>query len=299
MSNLYTVTATLLNLRSSTSTADNSNIITRLKNGEVVDVTDASQADWYKVNALNRSPAISGYVASKYLKQVDPSAPVTSPGYLKPVNLPPNNDSRRNNHAAWQYPLGEPAMPFITAADVPGRIDDIYNIVNYLAVDISARYARDVHTYCNIYAYDFCYLSNVFLPRVWWTDKALLDLKNGQTVQALYGVTVNEMTANQLYTWLELWGADFGWTRTYDLDDLQNQVNQGKTGLISGPNVNAEQSGHICCVIPEKGTEVAMRTGGNVVCPVLSQAGAQNLRFYNNNRWWLLSIIKEFGFWYV
>jgi len=51
--------------------------------------------------------------------------------------------------------------------------------------------------------------------------------------------------------------------------------------------------------MPEKDNHVATRSGGNVVCPLLSQAGAQNLRFYNNNKWWLLPQIKEFGFWYL
>src|SRR5665213_647969 len=299
MANLYTVTATLLNLRSSTFSGDSSNVITRLKNGEVIDVVDASQADWYKVRAINRNPVVEGFAASQYLTQVDPSSPVNNIGLLKPVNLDPNPASRRNNHGALQYPHSEPDMPRVSATTTHDRISQMYDIVNYLAVDTSARYRKDVYTYCNIYAYDYCYLSNVFLPRVWWTQKAIIALQSGQVLKPLYEVNVTEMNANALYAWLEEWGQDFGWTRTYDLNELQNEVNQGRNGLISGPNVNPNRSGHICCVIPEKDNHVATRSGGNVVCPLLSQAGAQNLRFCNNNKWWLLPQIKEFGFWYL
>lgn len=264
-----------------------------------MDVTDASRSDWYKVKTVNRIPAAEGFVASQYLKKTDPVAPVVSPGYLKPVNLASNAASRRNNHAAWQYPLSEPDMPMVTAIAVADCINNMHDVVNYLEVDKSARYARDEHTYCNIYAYDYCYLCKVFLPRVWWSSKALMDLRAGKPVSPVYEVSVSELNANALYAWLEQWGADFGWHRTYDLTELQDQVNQGKAGVISGPNINPLRSGHICCVIPERGDKTASRIGAAVVCPLLSQAGAKNLRYYNNNKWWLLPQIKEFGFWYV
>lgn len=143
------------------------------------------------------------------------------------------------------------------------------------------------------------FLSGAFLPRVWWMDKALLDLSQGKAVVPKYGITVHELNANALYAWLEEWGNEFSWQRTYDLDLLQTKVNEGRLGIICGANKNPGRSGHICCVVPEKESKTATRQETKVVCPLLSQAGAVNLPFYNNNRWWFLPQIKEFGFWYM
>jgi hypothetical protein len=303
MANLYKVKAVSgLRLRSSAFSGNKENIITVLKTDELVDVTDSTMADWYKVLTTSRTPNITGFAASDYLETyVQPAAPASTgvAGILKPVNLPPNSASRRNNHAAWQYPLGEPDLPKVTSADVQTRIGGMHNIVNYLEVDKSARYRVDEHTYCNIYAFDYCYLGNAFIPRVWWTYKALQKVLAGMDVKPVYGVSVVELNANSIYAWLEEWGDDYGWVRTYDLTVLQDNVNQGKVGVISGPNVNPQRSGHICCVIPEKDGNVATRSGNTVICPLLSQSGAKNIKLYNNNRWWLLPQIKEFGFWYL
>jgi len=301
MGDLYIVTASALYLRSSASSKDKLNIITILRNDEVVEVTDASSATWYKVTTTQRSPNISGFASGKYLKKDGtpddaPAQPVQTT--FGPVNLPPNMASRRSNHAAWQYPLSEPDMPMVTSNEPATRVDEMYDVVNYIAVDTSARYKVDEHTYCNIYAYDYCYLCNTFLPRVWWTDKALQVVLSGGNVKPIYESTVIELNANAIFKWLEDWGDKYGWVRTYDLTDLQDNVNQGKVGVISGPNVNPRRSGHICCVIPEKDGFKAMRSDNTVTIPLLSQAGAKNIRFYNNNKWWVLPQIKEFGFWY-
>lgn len=297
--NNYSVIASALNIRSTPSSFNSGNIISRLKNQEEVTVTDATIADWYKIKTIQRNPALEGYVSSKYLQEIT-SAAVDSIGYLTPVNLPPNSKSRRNNHDGFPFPLSEPDMPKMgNTTDLISRINTMHQIVNYLSVDTSERYKRDDHTYCNIYAYDYTYLCGVFLPRVWWTDKSLIELKEGKTLSPKYEITVDEMNANGLFDWLEMWGDNFGWTRTYDLDELQNKINEGKVGVISGHNINPRNSGHICCVLPEKDNLVATRVGGKVTCPLLSQAGARNLRYYNNNRWWFLKQIKDFGFWYV
>lgn len=296
----YVVTASLLNLRSSPA-ADEGNILTVLKEQEVVEVIDSSDEEFYKVSCINRKPVVDGYASKKYLAPI-PAAPVTpDTGYLKPVNLKGNYASRRDNHAAWQYPLTESSMPRVDPmASVADKINAMHNIIAYLQVDKSARYQRDVHTYCNIYAYDYCYLAGVFLPRVWWRGKALLDLKAGQNVSPLYGITVDEVSANGLFAWLEDWGGDYGWIRTYDLNELQAKVNEGRVGVICAANIHTALSGHICCVIPEKGDRIATRSSGVVVCPLLSQAGGKNLPYYNNNKWWV-NLAKEFkgyGYWY-
>jgi hypothetical protein len=295
----YYVTADRLNLRSAP-VIDPANVITLLKNQEVVILLDDSNKAFFKVNCTQEQPPVSGYVSSAYLKQV--STMVTQQtGWMRPVNLPANAASRRDNHAAWQYPLGESNMPGIDPqADMATRIARMHQIVDWLAVDKSARYQRDAHTYCNIYAYDYCYLCGVFLPRVWWQAKALMALQGGQTLNPVYGVNVDELTANGLFGWLQEWGADYQWTRTYSLDDLQNQVNLGYLGVICAANVNANRSGHICFVIPETDDKKATRVNGAVTCPLLSQAGAVNLPYYNTNSWWvsLAAEFRGFGFWY-
>jgi hypothetical protein len=176
----------------------------------------------------------------------------------------------------------------------------MHAIVAYLAVEKSLRYRPDVHTYCNIYAYDFCYLAGIFLPRVWWTQKSILKLQAGTPVLATYESTVLELSANSLFAWLTEWGDDFRWTRTYDLDDLQSNVNQGNVGVICAANIHPNSSGHICCVLPETPEHPAMRAGGKVICPLLSQAGRHNFSYYNNNSWWvrLAANYRGIGYWY-
>jgi hypothetical protein len=296
----YFVTVSLLNLRSTPAVA-NGNVLTVLKDQEVVEVTDASDAAFYKVSCINRKPVVDGYVSKKYLAPVQAIPVAAATAYLKPVNLKGNYASRRDNHAAWQYPLTESNMPMVDPnANAADRIATMHSIIAYLQVDKSARYRRDTHTYCNIYAYDYCYLARVFLPRVWWRGKALLDLKAGQTIAPIYDVTVDEINANGLFAWFEDWGDDFGWTRTYDLNELQTKVNEGRVGVICAANINPQVSGHMCCVIPEKDDRAATRSSGSVVCPLLSQAGAQNLPYYNNNKWWVTqaSRFKGAGYWY-
>lgn len=295
----YFVTASLLNLRSSPALAEG-NVLTVLKHQEIVDVMDTSNPSFYKVSCLKRNPVITGYASVSYLKPAD-NLVLDNIKYLEPVNLNPNASSRRDNHGAWQYPLSELDMPKIDQqASVNERINAMHSIVRYLQVDQSARYKRDVHTYCNIYAYDYCYLTGAFLPRVWWTSKSLIALKAGGTVNPVYNVTVREINANSLFSWLEDWGYDYHWTRTYDLDELQTMVNEGKIGVICAANINPEVSGHICCVIPEKEGYNATRSSGRVVCPLLSQAGGMNFQYYNNNNWWVKSSsrFREYGFWY-
>lgn len=298
----YFVTASILNLRSSPSTTDNNNILTRLNNKEVLEVEDASNPDWYKVNCINRKPTIEGFAASRYLQKLNGDVTDTV-NTIQAVNLKPNSSSRRNNHGGFQYPLSEPDMPRITS-NTSNKVDVMHQIVSWLAVDKSARYQREPgKTYCNIYAFDYCYLTNAYLPRVWWTDRSLLKLQQGQALEAIYGVTVDEINANGLFRWLNEWGDDFGWTRTYDLTELQSKVNEGRTGIICGSNINPTHSGHICCVIPETNNITALRRDNKVICPLTSQAGLSNFQLNTDARfrdyeWWRFNSIGHFGFWY-
>ena len=55
-------------------------------------------------------------------------------------------------------------------------------LADWLGVESSERYARSAtQTFCNVYAADYCYLAEAYLPRVWWTDSALLRLGAGES----------------------------------------------------------------------------------------------------------------------
>ena len=65
--------------------------------------------------------------------------------------------------------------------------EQLLEIVNYLdsANTSHLRYKpKSRTTYCNIYAYDYCYLAGVFLPRTWWTGPALRRMRDGESLWA-------------------------------------------------------------------------------------------------------------------
>jgi hypothetical protein len=158
-------------------------------------------------------------------------------------------------------------------------------------------------TFCNIYAYDYCFLAGAFIPRVWWTSSALTRLERGEEVPVSIGNTVVEVNANALSDWFEEHGRTFGWRRTFDLDDLQQAANAGAVGIIVARRAQSNRSGHITAVAPESGAIQAVRKDGAVSAPVQSEAGARNhARGTGTGRWWLRSEsggpkFSRFGFW--
>lgn len=194
------------------------------------------------------------------------------------------------------YPLSE--------ADRPGRAlgtpAELEAIVRYLDVEKSPRYKRtDSQTFCNIYACDYCYLAGVYLPRVWWTPRALADLDAAKPVAAKYAETVMELNANALYTWLRDFGPAFGWTKVNSLDNLQEAANSGRIGVICAQRNPLSKSGHIAVVVPESAPpSVAQQGADGVTVPLQSQAGRNNYCFSCvPGRWWESLQFQAFGFW--
>jgi hypothetical protein len=174
-----------------------------------------------------------------------------------------------------------------TAGTPDARIADLHAIVALLDVEQSARYQPTaVSTYCNIYACDFSFLAGLYLPRVWWTSKALVDIAQGLAPPIVYGKTVQELTANALFDWLGEWGDEYGWQRCLDVNDLQSRVNQGAVGLISAQRADRSRSGHIVVVLPEAQGHSAERVGSTVVRPLQSQAGRKNKPYFSS-QWWI------------
>ncbi len=299
----YIITATTLNLRNGPSLNDA--IVGTLLNGQAVDVTNNSNPDWWFVSAIVNGNTINGYVASRYLREI----PVLTAQQLNPhgvtaVHYAKSPESNRASINARHAPLSEANLPQrnIGAGATPAtKITDVYTIVNFLDVVNSARYQPTKSTYCNIYAYDFCYLAQAYLPRVWWTSKTLMEFAKtpGYNPTPAYGKNVEELNANALYNWLDEWGDDFGWVRTYDLTDFQGKVNDGRVGIICAKRRDLSRSGHITCVVPEANGFVAQREGVKVIAPLQSQAGSKNKKFFSED-WWvrLAKVFSNSGYWY-
>jgi hypothetical protein len=199
---------------------------------------------------------------------------------------------RRDSTAGRANPLGERFQP--------SRAAGLGTIVRYLKVESSARYARTPETtFCNVYAYDYCTLAGVYLPRVWWTGKALDSFAAGADVAVKYGETVAEVNANSLYEWLREFGQQFGWRAVESADELQRGANAGKVAVICARRAERSKSGHIAVVVPESAPPcVAHREGTQVRLPLQSQAGATNFCFScGKNEWWAGAQFDANGFW--
>ena len=134
---------------------------------------------------------------------------------------------------------------------------------------------------------------------MWWTPEALLQWAAGQAVAPQYGLSIEEMRANDLFRWLRGFGRSFGWRQTGTLTKLQTEVNQGAVGLIVARRKEDGRSGHIVAVVPETEDWRARRDGdGEVVAPLQSQAGSTNFRRgTGKTRWWTGEEFAEFAFW--
>lgn len=294
MADSYVVTATGLNLRSTPAVSASNKLVT-LPQGEIVrKIGVAADPAWWQVSANLKGAAFEGYVKSQYLAAADASPqPVSPPKNIPAVHLKTKTPIRRDQTNGRAYPLneqGQPRRTDLSAGSLTAIIDwlDVEEHVRYLPVPGV--------TYCNIYAYDYCYLGNGFLPRVWWTNGALDLIAGGKTVEPLYDKTVRELNANSLHDWLDDSGPGFGWRRVADVESLQNAANAERLAIICARRKDLNRSGHICAVVPETSTDQAVRSGGVVRIPLQSQAGATNFR-YGGKQWWTSDKFSAFGFW--
>jgi hypothetical protein len=119
----------------------------------------------------------------------------------------------------------------------------------------------------------------------------------GIQVAPLYGRTLEELCANQLFDWLVHYGDSYGWQRLFDLTTLQDAVNQGAVGLLCAKNRVPNAPGHISVAVPETSLQKAQRSNGKVITPLQSQAGSNNNQYYTRG-WWNSSKFADFGFWW-
>ncbi len=312
----HRVLPTQLNLRSEPRVAADTWIAALNQGSEVEKRGDGGVEGWLRVRVALNQVLREGYVAERYLAALParprargavagpgaaaPAAPVSA---IAPAHLQHNRrDITRARDGGRAYPLGEAGRPGRGATTPAGKAAQLLAIADYLdsAAAAHLRYQpKSGTTYCNIYACDYCYLAGVYLPRVWWTDRALEGLHSGEDVAVAYGRTVRELNANALHDWLEDHGTGHGWQREIDLTTLQAAANAGEVCLIVGKRRDLNRSGHIVAVAPEHaGFDARRNAAGEVLRPVESQAGTRNFRYaVGRSAWWLNARFQSFAFW--
>jgi hypothetical protein len=216
------------------------------------------------------------------------------------VHLPTAGLTVTRQNAKRPFPLTEVPPVKRHQDDTPDqKVSALRQLIQWFRVESSSRYLpTGGSTFCNIYAYDYCYMADAYLPRVWWTQQSILKLQAGQTVPVKYSETVGELTANGLNDWFKDWGPHFGWRRTVDLTEMQDATNQGKVCITVGkakPTAH-HGHGHIVAVVPETEPYRAVRQNGKIIKTVQSQAGSHN-HDYVVQRWWDDGTYADFSHW--
>jgi hypothetical protein len=289
------------------------NVIAQLPGGQMVVRMSGKQGDkFFEVQTSLNGAHLRGFAASQYLRpvKVPKAIPVVAPKAAPPatgivaVYMPrkPGIITRRVDPAG-PHSLNEPGQPQRNAETAAERCAQLAVIIDWLGVDKAAnkRYqpTGGGTTFCNIYAHDYCFLANVYLPRVWWTPAAIEKLAKGEKVELLYEKTIDEQRANDLFRWLRDFGVRFGWRQTGTLTKLQEAANLGGIGIIVARRTIDGKSGHIVAVVPETNDQKAKRdSNGSVTSPLQSQAGVTNFRYRAAPvPWWTGSQFADSAFW--
>ena len=287
-----------LNLRTEPDPTAN-NIVAVIPFGhEVKKLADSPVSNWWKVETTLNGAVATGFVNKKFLTLVGTGAiPITHTRVVE-VNLSPTNVTRQNRK--YPFPLSEtPPVRRHKEDSEAVRVSAINKLLDWFDVESSPRYLlAGGMTFCNIYAYDYCYMTEAYLPRVWWTQQAIIKLQAAQNVPVQYGETVSELNANRLTQWFKDWGSHFGWQRTLGLTELQEAANKGKVCITvakAKPNFH-NGHGHIVAIVPETSNFKAERQNGKVTETVQSQAGRHNHKRIVRN-WWSDGTYSDFGHW--
>ena len=299
----HIVTALHLNLRSEPDPTKR-NVIAVLPQGTAVDkIANSGVAGWFEVDAVVAGTTLRGHVNKSLLGPVGTTFPSghTTAGKVPAADLGSKSSEKRSVTGTRAYSIGEAGKPGKPSTHSSGKMAGILRILDWLDVGKSSHLrwqGGGGKTFCNIYVYDVCDTAGAYIPRVWWTSKAITDLLAGNTVSAKYGETVLEMRANYIFNWLVEYGADFGWKRVFDVDTLQTEANSGRLAIICAQRTDMEKPGHIQIIAPEHGTHAAKRSAGKVTQPLQSNAGSTNFTYgFLGSSWWQGATFKQFGFW--
>ena len=210
--------------------------------------------------------------------------------HIKSANLLVHPESRLDSVLAKFHPISDSSIPFRDLTNAETKRESIRKLIDKLDVTKSQRYQRTLEdTYCNVYSYDFCYFSKVYLPTIWWTDKSLEKIRNGEDVIPVFNETVLPIYSSAIHDWFLKWGASFGWKKMTNLDEIQHKVNtEGGVGIICAKRKIVGLSGHIVPIVPETNLKKAYRENGKVIYPLQSQAGKINYNYFSKARkdWW-------------
>lgn len=221
---------------------------------------------------------------------------------VKKADLLPDSESRLDSREMKEKPMVDSSIPFRNLTDAASKKESIAQLINKLDVETNIRYQRTVEdTYCNVYSYDFCYFSKVYLPTVWWTPESLEKLLQGHDVEAVFEQTADRIYSSAIHDWFLEWGTNFGWERMFTADEIQNKVNEnGGIGIICAKRKEKGLSGHIVPVVPETDSNKAYRENGVVVYPLQSQAGKLNYNYFSEVRkdWWNDELYSSYVFYY-
>lgn len=221
---------------------------------------------------------------------------------IKKVDLLPDPESRLDSMEMKEKPLMDLSIPFRNLTNAETKKESIAQLIDKLDVENSLRYKRTVEdTYCNVYSYDYCYFSKVYLPTVWWTPESLEKVLQGQDVAPVFEETVDRIYSSAIHDWFLEWGVSFGWERMFTVDEIQNKVNaHGGIGIICAKRKEKGLSGHIVPVVPETDLHKAYRENGIVVYPLQSQAGKLNYNYFAKVRedWWNDELYSSYVLYY-
>ncbi len=303
----FRVNALGLNLRSTPRSSSRSNIVAVLNQGDIVEEiqSDDSTEKWIKIKTKINDKEVEGFLFKFFLVPFQNHNEVAEVvREVSAVHMKQNWDRiTRENRSGRAYPIGEADRPSMDMTSIEKRNESIHKIIDYLDVEVSERYEPGNNkTFCNIYAYDYCYLAGAYIPRVWWKAANLCQLFRKKEVKVAYGETIEELNANRLHDWLVEFGKDFGWVREFDLDVVQTAANKGKVVLITAKRKELNRSGHICMIAPEDAINKSERDeNAKVTLPLQTQAGAKNRKYFthfgNGSKWWTHSKYRDFGFW--
>lgn len=221
---------------------------------------------------------------------------------IKKVDLLPDPESRLDSMEMKEKPLMDSSIPFRDLTNAETKKESIAQLIDKLDVENNLRYQRTVEdTYCNVYSYDYCYFSKVYLPTVWWTPESLEKVLEGQEVEPVFEETVDRIYSSAIHDWFLEWGPSFGWERMFTVEEIQNKVNaNGGVGIICAKRREKGLSGHIVPVVPETDVHKAYRENGIVVYPLQSQAGKLNYNYFAEVRkdWWNDELYSSYVLYY-
>lgn len=239
------------------------------------------------------------YISEESLTLVDNPIPNT---HIKSADLLPDPESRLDSMEMKEKPMSDSTILFRDLTDVASKKESIHQLIEKLDVENNIRYQRTIEdTYCNVYSYDYCYYSKVYVPTVWWTEESLEKILEGKEVEPVFEETVDRIYSSAIHDWFLEWGSSFGWERMQTVDEIQNKVNaNGGIGIICAKRREKGLSGHIVPVVPETDDHKAYRENGVVVYPLQSQAGKLNYNYFSEVRkdWWKDELYSSYVLYY-